>query len=432
MHTVISLFHTVFLCALVCTVCMHAAAGTAKNAGSAAAAATTEAGKPCDTEIKLAVTKVESVRDDAMLMSYITLEPSEKAETTFTTSLKTDAADRLFFNLPLIEDSPQIMVEMKFGRLAKAYVDLNMNGKLEKKEELTPGKDDTVLTPEFTLKRQDGTKTPYAFRLMVYSTGALASPMRVWRGEGVLNSERVTVVMKDADMSGSPGDTGKDQVRITSETPGPYGRPGFIPFSSIIKYKNNYYKTTYTDVSPALNLNRCDIKTGKLKVQLPLEKNIETTLLYGSVVGGKDTRLAFNIRNQKELSIELPAAEYFIPMLYITFKDKQGDDWYAITYDRNTSRLINLQADTENIVALGKPAARVTAVEQKNRAKTPDAVLAECKQGDILFLNIKLVGENGEEYAQVSRRKDPQPVYPVLKILDPKGKEIASKSMEYG
>ena len=111
---------------------------------------------------------------------------------------------------------------------------------------------------------------------------------------------------------------------------------------------------------------------------------------------------------------------------------KDGTDWYALTYNKNEKKRFVVKADTENIIALSKPIAQVTAVEQKNRTKTPDAMLTECKRGEKLFLNIKLVGENGEEYARVTRSKDPKPVYPVLKILDPKGKEIANKSIEYG
>jgi hypothetical protein len=287
------------------------------------------------------------------------------------------------------------------------------------------------------LKRPDGTTTPYSLKLTVIRSGADSATCKInvycdWRGEGVLNGERIHVIMRDENLTGTPGDAVKDRILIQPKILDPDKRPLYIPFSSIIKYRGVYYKTVFDDKTSVLKLIKSDVKTGKLKVQVPLTKNIEYEYISLSTKGVTDEKMVFNISTSKTAAIELPAADYLLTKLRVLFKDKDGYVYSATVHYTNQKKLFGVKPDVENSITMGKPIIRITAVIKKNRYKTPDAQLAECKWGDKLFFNVKIEEENGEEYLQLFRYKDDKYDFPVMKILDSKGKQVANKIITYG
>ena len=355
------------------------------------------------------------------------VETDVAAETAFTKSLNVVTGNILYAKLPMITGAEQVGLVMKENMPEGLYIDLNMNGKLEKNEELKPDRN-VFLTPIITVKEKEGTEKNVRLRIMAFGDRVYVSSASVWKGEGTLNGKPVTLIIGDANQSGTPDVDGSDMVQIvgTEETER-MARPQLL--SKIIKYNGAFYEVSISKDGIEFEIAPATMATGTINIIVPSKKKVNGTLMSGTAQGAKEKGINYSLNNEPITGLTLPKGEYRIPYLYMRLVPKEGEEWNVLA---TTTQEIPIAAGKATDIALSTPKVVITAVVESKKQETPDAQISECSEGEILFFNVKLLGDNGIVYTRIMRVKDPGPTYPVLKILDEKGKELVTKTMEYG
>jgi len=352
------------------------------------------------------------------------------AETPFTKGLGEGEGRLAYARLPMLPESDQVAIRFVDNAVQTVYIDLNGDGALQENEALKPDLANMVVTPVFAVKGGDD-EAPRHIRLRLAASGhrIFVSSASAWKGSGTLNGQPLTLVIGDAALSGTPDTFGADLLAIfeAAEAQG-YVRPQVL--GRTVMHAGVFYEIALTEAGGSWRASFNPLKeTGTLQIVVPSGKALRGSILHGSVQQAIEGGATYPLSGAPMAALTLPPGAYRLPMLFMRLEAGDGDEWQAYA---TMSRQTVVEAGRNTELRLCPPAVRITAVEEDNRRATPDAQISECERGARLFLNARLTSETGTEYPRVMRTREPGPTYPLLRILDPDGREVASRSMEYG
>jgi hypothetical protein len=170
--------------------------------------------------------------------------------------------------------------------------------------------------------------------------------------------------------------------------------------------------------------------TGKIAVKLTGETELKAKLSSAKLTGSKDDTIRLNISDGQS---ELPAESYKLISGYINY-GKETTDLCRVGISEGPE--FEITAEKPCIMEIGKPVLKVRAIYDSQRYH----INAEEKsvfsdETDIRF-SAKIIGMAGERYDRFFQRSDKslkyQPFEPKIRVVDSKGKEVASATMDYG
>jgi hypothetical protein len=366
---------------------------------------------------------------------------SQTPETPFTQSVGLAKDKCVHFQIPLLRGSDEGLLEYE-GENAKAlYLDLDCDGKLGKGEKLKPIKKQNnvffyFVTPDFTATRTDGKKVP--FRLLARADfmnscpQVLFSSFFLWEGKTKLGDAQVSLCLRDGNSDGSYGEFGQDLIRLvkTSELD-----KGFIfPYtlSSVTCLDQVFYQLRFTGEGTKEKPLRAVLckdtsPTGKLEIKT-VGIAAEPKSQGGRLISTETPTILFDIRD----CVAIPEGRYRLTQGNLAF-GKDGTS--SIGFEKGPEcRIVAGQTVT---IELGQPKLKVLALEAAKRYVTPVEAKSSFSAGTNVYLDLKLVGKQGEEYGssffeQSEKGEYVPPAKPHLQILGPDGQEVVSSDLEFG
>lgn len=337
------------------------------------------------------------------------------------------------------------------GRQATAlYFDLDGNGKLSENERIAPsrttGQGVDFITPDFMNAK--GTDSPALCRAL----------LRVDFYEG--NSEPNTMWSPAANMEGSATVNGKPaRLLLFANGPGgrfdeygsssysflrndqPAGQPNqYIPretLSSLIVSEGQFYHLTIdgkrANGLPARALLVKDTTpTGGLAIRLTGSNSLSSRLSNLYVQGVEDKTVVFRTDGTRE-KLSLPEGAYALNNGTIAYGTSNALTW-EMSFSKGPQATVKAGETVQ--VALGEPALRVRAVDERHRYDREAAGSTKFKKGTRIYLEPTVLGKNQEVFSRFRQpgrgdwKQSDRP--PKVVITGPDGKQVLSSTMEYG
>jgi hypothetical protein len=374
---------------------------------------------------------------------------AQEAETPFIKALKKDVKDLHLVYNPGLGAAQWSALEMKDGRPAAFYFDLNTDGKVSENEkflpinveETTSNKIAEFVTDDFILKTGDGLQVPFRelLRVQIYEGSSrpscMWSPSCVLEGTTTFNNMPTKLILYAGWGSGSFKEYGRSSYSLvkSEEKIGKYLSRSTL--SSIINYNGQFYNLKLYGNHEQGKMIRAVLEkyqgdTGGLAIKLATKTALNAKLTSGSIVGSKDTTLCFNIGSGQT---NLPTGEFKLDSGYMAYDTENGDQW-QLNFTQGPEFVI--EADKTSTMELGEPKLTISAIEESKRYQSDVKEQTEYAKGVTMLLSRKLTGKTGELYGRISQKQKSSNGYsdikPEIKITDPNGKEITSSEMEYG
>jgi len=357
-------------------------------------------------------------------------------ETSFTQSLRLPPEKSKLFCLPLLCGSENGVLEYEGKTLKALYLDLDCDGKLGPGEKLKPevmNRSGYFLTPDFTIITSRGEKSAYRViarvdgddpRLSVYN-----APFCCWEGKAEVAGTEVTLRLTDDNYAGSCLVFGGDRFEIFKGTERKPASEGFL--SSLICLDQTFYQLRFTGEGTRKKPWRAVLcketaPTGKVEVRLdqagPEAKLTDLQLASSEMASSRIDRGNSSVA-------ELPQGGYRISGdLAFGTKENPG----RVSFSKESElRVVGGQTTR---VEVGHPKLKLSAA-----AVSPQQGLSPEKKtafpvGTLVYLDLKLMGAQGEEYGYVfsDNPKSPPQKKPHLQILGPDNQDVVSSDLEYG
>jgi len=217
--------------------------------------------------------------------------------------------------------------------------------------------------------------------------------------------------------------------------------PGdYVPrerLSSLIASKGQFYHLTleghYSNGLPARVLLTKDTSpTGTLAVKLVGSNALQATLSSLDLHGAEDDTIFLRPSISKK-DLILPVGAYVLNSGTMSYGTANRQDW-KVSFTEGPRATVKAGQVTEQ--ALGKPALRVRAINEKHRYTAKATESDTFKKGTRIYLEPWIVGQGGEVFGRFQQgtaartQKTDRP--PRITITGPDGQELLSKTMEYG
>ncbi len=367
-------------------------------------------------------------------------------ETPFVKSLELAKDKHVQFRFPLLRGSEEGAVEYD-GKTAKAlYLDLNCNGKLDKDEKLEPvekstGIDKTAyfVTSDFTATLADGKKVPFRVMAQVNfyndQPQVMCAPFCFWEGKAKMGDTETALRLTDGGFDGSFVDFGRDSIALVKKTDDPnQNRMPQSTLSSLTCQDKTFYQLRFTGEGTKekpLRAVLCKDNTPTGKIEVKMAQGGEAKLNNARLVSSETSSILFDINGSDS---EVPEGRYKISSGNLSLGQKSPG---SVSFSKGPEcRIVAGQTAT---VELGQPKLKVVAVEESKRYSTMSGnaeAQTSFPAGTDLYLDLKLVGKQGEEYGSIYEMSEKggyvPPQKPHLTITGPDGKEVASSDLEFG
>ncbi|UCF15397.1 MAG: hypothetical protein JSW59_18485 [Phycisphaerales bacterium] len=340
-------------------------------------------------------------------------------------------------------------VELKGDEAVAFYFDLNADGKVSDNEKILPVTSEEsgssrhweFVTPDFVLTTDKGVRAPFRTLLQVRFYGKSSRPTCMWspscvlEGTSTLAGKPTKLILYASGFSGSFTEFGKCSYSLlgADEQTGRYVSRQTL--SSLVNYDGQYYRMKlYGAHAKGKNvqavLEKYTGDTGEMAVKLIGNSELKAELGSASLAGTKHDTIRFNISGGQSV---LPAEAYELRSGYINY-GTDTDDLCRVSIKEGPE--FEIEADKTCDVELGKPTLSVRAIDEKERYRSNAEEKSVFSEGTRIHLSPKIVGKAGELYGRFSRRDDNsrryEDVEPTIRIVDSKGNEVASATMEYG
>lgn len=337
------------------------------------------------------------------------------------------------------------------GRQAIAfYFDLNADGQLSDNERILPtrsaGQGVDFITPDFVQTPEKGRQMlcRVLLRAEFYDSepepNCLWSPAALMEGAAKMDGRDARVLLFASEPGGVFDQYGRASyaLLLDGESVGEQG--GYFPrntLSSLIKSGNNFYHLKleghYTNGLPArLVLTRDTSPTGSLAVKLVGSNALHATCSSLNLSGAEDKTIVLPCSSSKE-KVTLPVGAYALDAGVLAYGTAARPDW-EVAFSKGPCATVKAGEVTEK--ALGQPALRVRAVNERERYNSKGKETATFKKGTRIYLEPTIVGQAGEIFTRFRQgppgRSDKGSRPPHITITGSDGKELLSKTMEYG
>jgi hypothetical protein len=215
---------------------------------------------------------------------------------------------------------------------------------------------------------------------------------------------------------------------------------GYVPrevLSSLIASEGQFYHLTlqgrYSNGLPARVLLAKDTSpTGTLAVKFVGSNSLQATFASLDLRGAEDKTILLRVGNSKE-KVTLPEGAYVVGNGAIAYGASSRQDW-DVSFTQGPGATVKAGQVTE--LALGQPTLRVRAINESDRYTSNPVESATFKQGTRIYLEPRILGRGQEVFGRfrqsTAARGDQTDRAPRITITGPDGKELLSKTMEYG
>ena len=337
------------------------------------------------------------------------------------------------------------------GSQARAlFFDLDADGKFSENERIPPtrGADRGVqfITPDFEQPVEGGGQTLCRVLLQVDFYAGRSEPNCMWspaallEGAATLNGQPARLLLYASNPGGGFDRFGRSRFSLllgdrAQPEPGRY-----LPreaLSSLIANNGQFYHLTlegrYSNGLPArVLLARDTTPTGSLAVKLVGSNALQATFSSLYLQGAEDKTIFLRLSTSKE-ELTLPAGAYVLDSGAVSYGGSNRQDW-EVSFTGGPRATVKAGQVAEQ--ALGQPTLRVRAVNERQRYNSRATESATFKKGTRIYLEPRIVGQGGEVFGRFQQgtaargRKTDRP--PRITIADPDGKELLSKTMQYG
>jgi hypothetical protein len=347
-----------------------------------------------------------------------------------------------------LPNAPWSVVELKDKKPVALYFDLDGDGKLADNEKIPPtlssnprpNYEFAFVTPDFTIRQEDGREIPFRVMLVANSWGGeemnyMWSPCCILEGQATLAGEPMRLFLYEQGFTGSFTTFGRCSFSLV-----PAGQKieGYVPrttLSSLICHDGVFYRLAFAgshekDKTLRLTLQKDTSPTGQMAVQIKGKDAIKTRLANAAINGATDSSIQFNTQNAQSA---LPVGDYKLSSGSALYGVESDDQWevsfsegpaFAVTKDQTTG------------VDLGELTLSVKSVAEQDRYRNDVKEKAVYAKGTSIYLSPQVKGKAGEVYSRFTRKQAESNqwanVTPHVSILDTDGKEVASADMEYG
>jgi hypothetical protein len=370
---------------------------------------------------------------------------SQSLETPFIKSVGLAKDKVVQFHLPLLRGSDEGLIEYE-GKTAKAlYLDLDCDGKLGKGEKLEPVEKPknenegwNFVTPDFTATLADGKKVPFRVmaRVNFYSDRpqVMCAPFCFWEGKAKMGDTETVLRLTDGSFDGSFVDFGRDSIALVKKTDDQnQNRMPQSTLSSLTCQDKAFYQMRFTGEGTKEKplravLCKDNTPTGKVEVKM-VDIAADPKLRSARLVSTETPSILFDINGA---DMDIPQGRYRMERGNLAFgKNNIG----MATFSKGPE--CRIEAGKTATVEMGQPKLKVVALDESKRYSTPVEAKSSFPAGTDVYLDLKLVGKQGEEYGSVYVPSEDEKSFvptknPHLQILGPDGKEVVSSDLEFG
>jgi len=266
------------------------------------------------------------------------------------------------------------------------------------------------------------------------------SPAALMEGSAVLGDRPARLLLYANEPGGGFDRYGRSSysLQLGDEAKPEPGR--YVPrerLSSLIASEGQFYHLTlegrYSNGLPARVLLAKDTSpTGALAVKLVGSNALQATFSSLYLHGAEDRTVFLHLSASKE-KLTLPAGAYVLNNGMASYGTSNRQDW-QVTFSQGPRATVEAGQVSEQ--PLGQPTLRVRAINERERYTDKATESATFKKGTLIYLEPRIVGQGGEVFSrfrQNTAAKDQMTDRPPrITITGPDGKELLSKTMEYG
>ena len=352
------------------------------------------------------------------------------------------------FNPDFCEARQWSAVEVKNGEVVAFHFDLNADGRVSDSEKIPPTSTEKTenmkcwefVTPDFLVNTAEGKQVPFRTLLRVQIFGStnlnsMWSPSCVLEGTASFNGKPTKLILYSNGFDGSFQQFGRSSYSlgpVEKQTGQDVSRSAL---SSLVKYNGQYYRMKLQgdhrkDSTFRAVLEKFTGDTGEIGVELTGNSELKAKLSSAKLTGSKDDTIRLNISDGQS---ELPAESYKLISGNINYGKETPDLWLV---GISEGPEFEITAEKTCNVELGKPVLKVRAIYDSQRYHlNAEEKSVFSDETDIRF-SAKIIGKAGERYDRFYQKPDKslkyQPVEPTIRVVDSKGKEVASATMDYG
>jgi hypothetical protein len=376
---------------------------------------------------------------------------SETKTNAFLQAVRDKASGRLYYTCNYTLKSRKWSAVEYHGRQASAlYFDLNADGRLADHERIPPTRreNDAIefITPDFTQTLEGGGQTLCRVLLNVRFYEGNSEPNTMWspaallEGTATLNGQTTRLLLYANSPGGAFDQYGSSYFSLLAGDRTKPGARAYVPretLSSMIASEGQFYRLTLdgrrSNGLPARALLVKDTSpTGTMAVRLAGSNSLPTKLASVYLHGVENKTVHFRVNPGKD-RVVLPVGTYALANGTLAYGAADAKDW-ELSFSQGPSATVKADAVCDQ--TLGHPALKVRAVRESDRWNRETAGTETFKRGTTIYLEPKIVGQGGEtltrfrEIAAGKPEKADRP--PRITITGPDGKEVLSKTMEYG
>ncbi len=330
------------------------------------------------------------------------------------------------------------------------YFDLNADGKFSEDERILPTRKEDqgveFITPDFAQPREGGQPMLCRVLLRVNFYPGSSEPNCIWspaallEGSTTLNGQTTRLLLYASQPGGGFDQYGRSAYSLLL---GDQAKPvagTYIPremLSSLIATEGQFYHLTlqghYSNGLPARVLLVKDTSpTGALAVKLEGSNALQATFSSLDLRGAEDKTIFLRVGASKE-RVTLPVGAYVLNNGMVSYGTSNGQDW-EVSFSEGPLATVKAGQVSEQV--LGQPTLKVRAIKEQDRYTSNADESATFKQGTRIYLEPRIVGQNHEVFGRFRQstaargQKTDRP--PRITITGSDGKELVSKTMDYG
>ena len=376
---------------------------------------------------------------------------NETRTNAFLQAVRDKASGRLHYTCNyLLTDRKWAALECHGRQPLALYFDLNADGQLADNERILPtckdGEAINFITPDFPQRLEGGGQTLCRVLLQVRSYDGDSEPNTMWspasllEGTATLDGRPTRLLLYANGPGGAFDQYGSSSYSLlwgsrTNIAAGEYVSREQL--SSVIASEGQFYRLALegrrSNGLPARVLLVKDTSpTGTLAVKLAGSNSLATTLSSVYLHGVEDKTVYFRVSPAKD-SMVLPVGTYAMDNGALAYGASDSRDW-ELSFSQGPS--VTVKAGEVFEQGLGEPALKVRAIKETDRWNRQAVGSDTFKRGTAIYLEPRIVGKGGEVLTRFrqavagKREKTDRP--PRITITGPDGKEVLSKTMEYG
>ncbi len=340
------------------------------------------------------------------------------------------------------------IVEVKGKKPVALYFDLDGDGKLGDGERILPtvpsqpqpGQEFVFVTPDFVMRRDDGSEIPFRVMLVANLYGGdrlnyMWSPCCVLEGQATFAGEPMRLFLFGNGFTGSFSTFGRCSFSLV---PANQKLPEYPPrntLSGLICHDGAFYRLSLDGSHEKgktlqVKLRKDTSPTGQVAIRLKGKEPVKTRLAWATITGGKDDSIQFSTGNAQSI---IPVGQYQLASGNVCY-GVQSDDQWQISFGEGPN--FTVVKDQTATVEIGELTLTIKAVDEGERYRSDVKEKTTYGRGTKIYLTPVIKGKVGEVYTRFSQKQADgnqwTDVKPHVAILNASGKEVASADMEYG